>query len=277
MKPVQKALWYVESHLRDEVSLDAISEICGVSPYYMTRAFTAAFGVPLMRYVRCRRLSEAARALAAGAGSILEVALDAGYGSHEAFTRAFRDQFGVAPEQVRARGKVEGLELLEAIIMGIEPDVNIETPRIETLPSVRFAGITRRYDCRSPGGIPDQWQSFGPMIPGFPGVASDAAFGVCYNFDQEGFFDYMTAVMVNGKAPLPEDCTQLEIPAATYAVFAHRGHIAGIRGTISAIWSSYVPKSGLKPTNGPTFERYGPEFNPITGLGGLEIWIQIEA
>jgi AraC family transcriptional regulator len=54
-----------------------------------------------MHYARGRRLSEAARALAAGAPNILEVALAAGYGSHEAFTRAFRRQFGVPPEALR--------------------------------------------------------------------------------------------------------------------------------------------------------------------------------
>ena len=51
-----------------------------------------------MRYMRGRRLSEAARVLANGGADILTVALDFGYGSHEAFTRAFRrSQFGVNP------------------------------------------------------------------------------------------------------------------------------------------------------------------------------------
>jgi len=56
-----------------------------------------------MNYVRVRRLSEAARALVGGAPEILTVALDSGNGSHEAFTRAFRDQFGVTPASVRAQ------------------------------------------------------------------------------------------------------------------------------------------------------------------------------
>ena len=69
----------------------------------MAHAFGRATGWSVMRYVRGRRLSEAARTLAAGATDILAVALDAGYGSHEAFTRAFRDQFGRTPESVRAQ------------------------------------------------------------------------------------------------------------------------------------------------------------------------------
>ena len=50
-----------------------------------------------MRYVRARRLTRRTHA-GANAPDILQVALDAGYGSHEAFTRAFRDCFGITPE-----------------------------------------------------------------------------------------------------------------------------------------------------------------------------------
>src|SRR4029077_9953194 len=102
MNPAQKALWFIESHLADAWTLDEISAIGGVSRFHMVRAFAAATGFPVMRYVRARRLTEAARALARGAPDILSLALEADYGSHEAFTRAFRDHFGVTPETVRA-------------------------------------------------------------------------------------------------------------------------------------------------------------------------------
>ncbi|WP_164034337.1 helix-turn-helix domain-containing protein, partial [Serratia marcescens] len=69
------------------------------------------------RYLRGRRLSQAARSLAAGAPDILAVALDAGYGSHEAFTRAFRDQFGMTPELVRDRRRLDNVPLVEPITM----------------------------------------------------------------------------------------------------------------------------------------------------------------
>jgi AraC family transcriptional regulator len=102
MNPVEKALWYIESHFADEISLDDVARVAGVSRFHLVRAFQAATGRPVMRHVRGRRLTEAARVLADGAPDILAVALDAGYGSHEAFTRGFRDQFGLPPEAVRA-------------------------------------------------------------------------------------------------------------------------------------------------------------------------------
>src|SRR3954467_9125543 len=101
MNPAQKALWYIESHLANALTLDEIAAVGGVSRFHMVRAFAAATGLPVMRYVRARRLTEAARGLAKGALDILALALEADYSSHEAFTRAFRDHFGITPEAVR--------------------------------------------------------------------------------------------------------------------------------------------------------------------------------
>src|ERR1700750_2290622 len=119
MNAAQKALWYIESHLAGPLTLDEISAIAGISRFHMVRAFAAATGFSVMRYVRARRLTEAARTLAAGAPDILQVALDAEYGSHEAFTRAFRDHFGVTPETVRATAQLDNLHLQEPIHMDL--------------------------------------------------------------------------------------------------------------------------------------------------------------
>ena len=112
MNPIDKALWYIESRFNSELSLEEVANAAGVSRFHMTRAFGLATGLSLMRYVRGRRLTEAARSLAKGAPDILGVALDWGYGSHEAFTRAFRDQFGVTPESVRDARSIDTLELV---------------------------------------------------------------------------------------------------------------------------------------------------------------------
>jgi AraC family transcriptional regulator len=277
MDPVQKALWYVESHSREPITLDDIAASCCISAYHLTRAFAATTGLSLMRYVRARRLSEAARRLAQGADDILVLALDAGYGSHEAFTRAFRDLFGLTPEQVRFQGHVNNIEVVEEIPMNATPTLELAAPRFETHKPTEFAGILARYNCQAPAGIPDQWQRFAPFIGTIPGQVGKAAYGVCYNFDSEGNFDYMCAVEVAGMRDLPKGITSLRVPAQKYAILTDRGHIAGIRATMASIWSKWLPESGHKAAHAPTIERYGPEFNPVTGLGGFEIWIPIES
>jgi transcriptional regulator GlxA family with amidase domain len=76
-----RALWYIESHLGGDLSLELIARDVGVSPYHLSRAFGTATGCGLAHYVRARRLSEAAKALLNGAPDILSVSLDSGYGS----------------------------------------------------------------------------------------------------------------------------------------------------------------------------------------------------
>src|SRR6267154_6458396 len=132
MNPAQKALWYIESHLAEALTLDEIAGVAGISRFHMVRAFAAATGFSVIRYVRARRLSEAARALAGGAPDILSLALDADYSSHEAFTRAFRDYFGVTPEAVRSSTCLDNLRLQEPIVMNSTPVDHLKAPRFET-------------------------------------------------------------------------------------------------------------------------------------------------
>src|SRR4030081_2605208 len=141
MNPAQKALWFIESHLADEWTLDEIAAIGGISRFHMVRAFAAATGLSVMRYVRARRRSEAARALAGGAPDILTLALDADYGSHEAFARAFRDHFGVTPEAVRAATCLHNLRLQEPIIMDSTVIDNLQAPRFQTRKPLLIAGL----------------------------------------------------------------------------------------------------------------------------------------
>ncbi len=153
----------------------------------------------------------------------------------------------------------------------------LAAPRFETLKPTLFAGLVERYDCQSPAGIPGQWQRFQPYLGNISNQAGQDAFGVCYNFDEDGFFDYMCAVEVRDAADLPKEFQSLQTTMQKYVVFRHEDHVASIRATMSAIWSEWFPTSGYQAAKAPTLERYGPEFNGMTGTGGFEIWIAIES
>ena len=276
MDPVQKALWYVESHSREAISLEDIANACKVSAFHLTRIFAATMGLSLMRYVRARRMCQAARQLALGAEDILRVALDAGYGSHEAFTRAFRDHFGLTPQEVRAQGHLDNLRLVEAIPMNTTPVPDLAPPRYETHEPMLLAGLVERYNCESTAGISGQWQRFSAYFGTIPRQVGKFAYGVSFHFDNESNFDYLCSVEVASGSELPKGLTSLSVPKQKYAVFTHVGHVAGVRGTFAAIYGKWIPESGRQVANAPTFERYGPEFNPMTGMGGFEIWIPMQ-
>jgi AraC family transcriptional regulator len=275
MNPAQKALWYIESHLADELTLDDISDVAGVSRFHMVRAFAAATGLSVMRYVRARRLSEAARSLAAGAPDILTLALDADYGSHEAFTRAFRDQFGLTPETVRSLACIDDIKLQEPIQMDSSFIENLSPPRFETSRPLLVAGVGERYNHENGAGIPSQWQRFQQAVDDIPGRIGKVAYGVCCNGDDAGNFDYIAGVEVSDFSNLPRLFFRVRIPEQRYAVFTHRDHVSTIRRTINSIWNQWLPASGLKVADAPVFERYDENFDPLTGNGGLEIWVPV--
>jgi AraC family transcriptional regulator len=277
MNPVSKAIWFIEAHLTSDLTLEQIAAIAGVSRYHMVRAFGATTGRSVMRYVRARRLSEAARTLADGAPDILMVALDAGYGSHEAFTRAFRERFGVTPETIRGHRSIENVSLMEPIKMAATVPPNPQPPRLENGRPILIGGLGERCTWETSAMIPALWHRFHAYAGGIPGQVGKIAYGVCCNGDEAGNFDYIAGVEVADFSSLPSDLSRVRIPEQRYLVFRHSDHIATVRGTISAIWNDWLPASGHQVADAPNFERYTESFDPLTGTGGLEIWIPVKA
>jgi AraC family transcriptional regulator len=275
MNPAQNALWFIESHLADALTLDEIARVAGVSRFHLVRAFGAATGCSVMRYVRARRLSEAARALAQGAPNILKVALEADYGSHEAFTRAFREHFRVTPEMVRSATSLDQLKLQEPILMDSTLIDNLQPPRFATAKALLVAGVGERFSHESGAGIPGLWQRFRQTVAHIPGRVGQVAYGVCCNGDDAGNFDYIAAIEVTDYSDLPREFSKVRIPEQRYAVFTHRDHVSTIRRTVSTIWNHWLPASGVKLADAPNFERYDTNFDPATGNGGFEIWVPV--
>jgi AraC family transcriptional regulator len=274
--PVAKALWYIENNFAGELMLDEIANVAGVSRYHVSRAVGEAIGRPITGYVRGRRLTEAAKALASGGTDILTVALEVGYGSHEAFTRAFREQFGQTPESVRAQRHVDNIALVEAVSMNHSVLKELAEPRFETRKAFLVAGLSARYDYEScGGGIPAQWQRFGPYIGSVPGQVGSDAYGVRYNSDDSGL-DYLCGVEVGEFSQLAPELSRVRVPANRYAVFTHYGHISTIRSTWSTIWSKWLPKSGHQLADAPDFERYDARFDARSGNGEVEIWVPLQ-
>lgn len=94
-------LVHIQTHLDDDLSLGAMAGVAGLSPSHFSRTFSAAVGESPRAYVERLRLERAAHLLVVREASILAVALDSGFRSHETFTRAFNRRFGTAPGEWR--------------------------------------------------------------------------------------------------------------------------------------------------------------------------------
>ena len=197
-----RAVWYIESHLSGDLSLDAIADAVGVSRFHVSRAFSVTVGCALTAYVRARRLSEAAATLARGAPDIMTVALDSGYGSHEAFTRAFRQQFFLTPDEWRERAalaltpSVHDIPFQEPIRMTDHPTTTpVAPPRIVRSDALLIFGLGQRH-ALSNAGIPSQWDRFLPYFGNIPDQVGDLTFGVICNTDDAGSIEYICGVQV---------------------------------------------------------------------------------
>lgn len=206
----------------------------------------------------------------------MEVALEAGYGSHEAFTRAFSAQFGTTPEQVRARASTRHLELQEPLRMSA-PSSPLAKPRVVNEAALRIVGVAERYQ-GSNAGIPAQWGRFEPHLGAIPARDGSDTFGVMYDYDEAGSsFTYLCGVAVKEFPARLGELTRLELPARSYAVWAHREHVSLVAATCQQIFEHGAASAGLVPEPAPMFERYGDAFDPRTGNGGLEIWVPVNA
>jgi AraC family transcriptional regulator len=277
MSLAAKAIFIVERNLALNLSLGWLAERCNVSRFHLVRAFGEATGFSLMEYVRARRLTIAAQALASGAEDILTLALDHCYASHEAFSRAFKSQFDKTPEDVRKARSTVGLPLVAAINLLEDKKMKLEEPRLEQVGELLFVGLKQHVPLQEMQKIAGQWQRFMTEMYGdISDKLSEPPVGVTIGMDYDGI-EYVCATGVRVFGKVPKECSTLTIAPAKYAVFAHDGHVTEIRNTYESIWNVWFPKSGIHPAEAPGFERHNVTFDPRTGSGGVTIWIPIRS
>jgi len=150
--------------------------------------------------------------------------------------------------------------------------------RNHRIAAMTVAGMSDRYGPQTLARIPSLWGRFMHLLGHIPGQVGSIAYGVCYNEDGHGHFDYMACVEVKDSVKLPEAFETLFIPARNYAVFVHRGPVEEIGATWRAIHEEAIPGGSLKVDKAaPCFERYDERFKPGTAGSEVEIWIPLAA
>ena len=123
--------------------------------------------------------------------------------------------------------------------------VKLEPPRFEKGKLLLIAGLAERYSYETCAAIPAQWQRFVPYIGNIPGQVGKIGYGVRYNPDDDGNFDYMAGVEVSSFDGLPKELTRLRIPrAALCGVHASRPHLEGAQ---HALHDLEPVAAGLRP------------------------------
>lgn len=105
------AIAYIEAHLAGRLDLESVAGAVHYSKYHLHHMFARAVGMTPHAYIRRRQLTEAARQLVYSERPILEIALDAGYESQQAFTGAFKVMYKQTPLEYRMNGAFYPLQL----------------------------------------------------------------------------------------------------------------------------------------------------------------------
>ena len=109
---IEDVMKYIRAHISEPLDRGTLAAVAGFSVPHFHRVFTAQVGESAISYVRRIRLERAARKLRMGAVDITEVAFAAGYDTHAAFSKAFKQQFGFSPSEFRQLGCWAATQLL---------------------------------------------------------------------------------------------------------------------------------------------------------------------
>ena len=276
-------LTHIEANLFEPLSVGGLAAVAGLSPFHFSRLFTARIGESVMSHVRRKRmLYAAARLLGDRPPALAELAFDCGFESQEAFTRCFKQVFGVTPGRFRRDGDQSQIMMERRM-----PTLATAKPNLALLEGIKHrdaftvAGLSARIEGANKQVIPTLWPRLFQHLP-IAGRKGGEGYGVCWGADlKEGSFNYMAAVEIEPGARPPEEFTTLKIPAQSYRVFRltlDGGEIhPQMKAAVEEIWSERLPKSGWRLTSGIDFEFYGADFNPTAAGAVIDIHVPVEA
>lgn len=278
---------HIDAHLSEPLGLATLAAVANFSPFHFHRLFAAWMGETLADYVRRRRLQVAAVRLATQPRlQVLPAALAVGFGSAEAFSRAFRAHFGASPSAWRAAQRKNGQVVRNPgqaeSAAGDDDGGTMNTPpqdvRLLDLPAQRVVYLRQR----GPYGPPVSrfWSEVvGPWLV-LHGRLGRTCYGLSH--DDPGVtrpedcrYDAGVA-LVDGDNPGRDELVA-ELPGGRYAVCRFDAPLEQIGAAWNRLLRDWLPGTGLQLDGRPCFERYGPDasVDPVTGHMRCEICIPV--
>ncbi|MGW3522602.1 AraC family transcriptional regulator [Streptomyces olivaceus] len=276
----------VEEHLGAEPDVPALAAALGTTEYHLRRMFSSLAGMPLSEYVRRRRMTVAASDVVRGGDDLLSVAVRYGYGSTEAFGRAFRAVHGAAPRDVRRDGGPLRTQPQLRFRLTVEGSTPMDT-RFADRPAFRLIGHAARVPLIHEGVNPHIQEHVAALPPeahvrlkalgdtdpaGLLQVCDDLA----PDSAEGSELTYLHGVAVSAATPAPDDLDAIEVPAGTWAVFRSSGAFPdALQTTWAATASEWFPSNPWRLRPGPSIvavlER-AADFSTVTS----ELWLPVE-
>ncbi len=258
---VRTLVAYIDKHLDEPLKLDELARLACFSPYHLHRIFTAFVGLPMGEYIKRQRLGRAVLQLSRTRMAVTHIALEAGYDSLAAFSKAFHQAYGRRPSDVR-RERI--IQLPFRNNKSISRWRKKMKPEIRTNPDWKIITVTAKgfYDNtfnKAAGESFDKLCAY--MTKHNLWKYERCCLGICPNEPATTPPEecrYIGAFALDDKAdPKPEGDVKLgTIPGGRFAVFTHRGPFEGLTSFWSSVYREWLPASGEKPRDTEPFEVY---------------------
>ena len=243
---------YIYDHLDGDLNFETLAEVAALSPYHWHRIYHAIRGETVTATARRLRLQRAAVALAQTKRTVEDVAVRAGYGSVQAFTRAFSEAYGLPPARYRENGSHADFK-----------PGQLEAPRASWRIDIRQAQPMRLLSLEHSGPYMEIGRSFQTLF----GLAGAQSLLPQHIRMVAIFYDDPTAVAEDklrsraaivstdgGEAAAP--LQSLVVKAGEYAVLRHKGPYADMRAAYLWLFGTWLPQSGREAADAPVMEEY---------------------
>ncbi|MFJ2370841.1 GyrI-like domain-containing protein [Microbacterium sp. NPDC087665] len=274
----------IEASAEGDLDVAAFAREHGTTEYHLRRMFSALAHMSLSEYVRRRRMTVAGAELVAGAPSLLNVAVRHGYGSVEAFGRAFRAVHGITPSEARR----DGGPLRTQPTLRFRLSVEGSTPMHVTIthqPSLVLAGHAVDVPLIHVGVNPHIQQHIAAIAPeeharlkALSDAEPSGILAVTADIDPDApegsMLTYLHGVALQTSTPVPDDLDAIPLDAGAWAVFAAEGPFPD---TLQTLWAAtatdWFPSNPWRLRPGPSIVRY----LSFTGThASCELWLPVE-
>jgi AraC family transcriptional regulator len=271
---IDRAVEQIVRGLDEALELGSLARGAALSPLHFHRIFRGLVGETPLGLHRRLRLERAALQLTRGTSPVTRIALEAGYETHESFTRAFRDAYAASPSALRARARAaleagaEGPAVELAARSGLHasgsgppvtlhPEANAMHVEVLSLPLLQVVAVPHRGPYSAIGEAFARLDALvGPL-----GLEAEAvAMIALYHDDPESVpaaeLRADAGLVVASELVLPEGLVALRIPEGRYARATHVGPYALLGDAWARLMGGWLPRSGHRLGPGPSYERY---------------------